>query len=213
MSRTLSTTSYAVLGLLAVRSWTPYEMTRQMHMSLGRFWPRVRSKLYEEPKKLVAHGFATATAETRGRRSRTRYEITPAGRAALATWLAAPSGAPVLEAEPLVRVFLAEHGTRAGLLRTLEDVNDWAAATVVEDARIARAYLAGEGRFPRRIAQLTLVGRFMSDFAFMTHQWSRWALTVVRDWPEDVGHAEADREALGVIVARAEHVTGAPGQE
>ena len=210
MSSTLSPTSYAVLGLLAIRSWTPYEMTRQMHLSLGRFWPRVRSKLYEEPKKLAAHGLATATVEAHGKRPRTRYEITAAGRHALAEWLATPSGPPVLEAEPLVRVFLAEHGSRNALVRSLEEVNAWAAATVLDDARIARDYLAGEGGFPDRIAQLTLVGRFLSDFAFMTHQWSRWALDTVRRWPEDTAPAEPDREALAVIAARGEHITGAP---
>lgn len=206
-STSLSTTSYAVLGLLGIRSWTPYEMTQQMHLSLGRFWPRVRSKLYEEPKKLVTHGFATAIPETRGKRPRTRYEITESGRRALAAWLATPSAAPVVEVEPLVRVFLAEHGSRAALVRTLEEVRGWAATKVLEDARIARDYLDGKGRFPDRLAQLTLVGRFLSDFALMTRDWSDWALATVRRWPDDFARAAADREALEVIAARAEHVS------
>ena len=54
----LTTTSYAVLGLLAIKPWSSYELTQQMDRSLGRIWPRATSKLYEEPKKLVEHGFA-----------------------------------------------------------------------------------------------------------------------------------------------------------
>ncbi len=50
----MTTTSYAILGLLAIRPWTTYELTQQMQRSLSRFWPRAESKLYEEPKKLVA---------------------------------------------------------------------------------------------------------------------------------------------------------------
>ena len=57
-ARGLTTTSYAILGLLAVRPWSTYELTRQMDRSLGRFWPRAESKLYEEPKKLAAQGLA-----------------------------------------------------------------------------------------------------------------------------------------------------------
>ena len=57
-----------------------------MDRALGRFWPRAESKLYEEPKKLVEHGFAAATTEHVGKRPRTVYAITGEGRAALATW-------------------------------------------------------------------------------------------------------------------------------
>jgi len=39
-----------------------YELTQQMGRSLGRIWPRAASKLYEEPKKLVAAGLARAAA-------------------------------------------------------------------------------------------------------------------------------------------------------
>src|SRR4051794_33638678 len=48
-ARGLTTTSHAILGLLAIQPWSTYELTRQMDRSLGRFWPRAHSKLYEEP--------------------------------------------------------------------------------------------------------------------------------------------------------------------
>ena len=64
--RTLTTTSYAILGLLSVRSWSTYELTQQMDRSLGRIWPRAQSKLYEEPKKLAAGGYARARQERWG---------------------------------------------------------------------------------------------------------------------------------------------------
>ena len=41
----LTTTSYALLGLLSVKPWSTYELTQQMDRSLGRFWPRSTSKL------------------------------------------------------------------------------------------------------------------------------------------------------------------------
>ena len=85
MSRgSLTTTSYAVLGLLAIQPWTSYELTQQMGRSLGRIWPRTVSKLYEEPKKLVEHGLARSSSEQNGQRTRTTYTITARGRRVLA---------------------------------------------------------------------------------------------------------------------------------
>ena len=83
----LTSTSYAVLGLLSIRPWSSYELTQQMDRSLGRFWPRAVSKLYEEPKKLVSHGLARSAVQQNGRRRRTVYTITAKGRRALAEWL------------------------------------------------------------------------------------------------------------------------------
>ncbi len=114
----LSTTSYAVLGLLSLRSWTTYELAQQMGRSLDRIWPRAESKVYEEPKKLVEHGLARAKVEQVGQRPRTRYTITAKGRRALAAWLAEPGAGPVLESEQLVKVLFAHQGTRSDTLAT-----------------------------------------------------------------------------------------------
>ena len=81
-----TTTSYAVLGLLSVRSWTTYELAKQVQRSLNWFWPRAERKLYDEPKRLVAQGLATASQEATGQRPRTVYSITDDGRRALRQW-------------------------------------------------------------------------------------------------------------------------------
>ena len=64
----LTTSSYAVLGLLAIKPWTGYELTRQATRSLRFAWPKSERLLYAEPKKLVEHGLATAREEAVGRR-------------------------------------------------------------------------------------------------------------------------------------------------
>ena len=79
----LTSTSYAVLALLALQSWTTYQLANQMERSLGWIWPRALSRLYEEPKKLVAAGLASSRQEATGRRRSTVYSITPQGRQAL----------------------------------------------------------------------------------------------------------------------------------
>ncbi len=107
----LTTTSYAILGLLAARSWSTYELIQQMERSLGHMWPRAASKLYEEPKKLVEHGLARVTRDDVGRRRRNVYAITAEGRRALAAWLEDPGAGPSLEFEQLLKISFADSGT------------------------------------------------------------------------------------------------------
>ena len=74
--RELTTTSYAILGLLAIRPWSTYELAGQMRRNLHYFWPRAESNLYAEPKRLVEGGFAQAQSQPVGKRRRTVYSIT-----------------------------------------------------------------------------------------------------------------------------------------
>ena len=59
MASKMTTSSYAVLALLHLRPWTGYELTQQAQRSLRYAWPKSTRLLYSEPKKLVAHGYAT----------------------------------------------------------------------------------------------------------------------------------------------------------
>jgi PadR family transcriptional regulator, regulatory protein AphA len=200
----LTTTSFALLGLLAVQPWSTYELARQMDRTLRRFWPRARSKVYEEPRKLVAHGLAESRTEQVGRRPRTVYTITPAGRRALAGWLAEPGAGPVVESEQLVKIWLAEHGTRADVLATLAAASAWAREQNAENLEVARAYVAGEGPFPARAPQNLLVGAFLTDFYALVAQWAQWATTVVEGWPDDPAAARPDPALLAEIARRAD---------
>lgn len=212
MASELTTTSYAILGLLASRSWTTYELARQMGRALGFFWPRAESGLYEEPKKLVAHGLARATSEVVGKRRRTVYTITPAGRRALQAWLPAASVGPVLEFEALVKVFFAEHGSRADLLATIQGVREWAEARAATGLAICREYLESKGSFPERLPWLILAGRFLYEFEEAVMRWVEWAEAVVEEWPDDVRDASPDWQALADMAARNEAVVRAATQ-
>ena len=200
----LTTTSFAVLGLLAVRPWTTYDLTRQMDRSLGRMWPRAQSKLYEEPKKLVRYGLAVATPEAVGKRARTQYAITEAGRNALAAWLQEPGQGPVLEFEQLLKITFAESGTKADALATLAATAAWARERNELNLAVARAYAAGEGEFQHRAPQNLLTGGFFTEFYAMVAQWAAWATEQVAQWPDDPTEAVPDRAALAAIAERAD---------
>src|SRR5262245_40492617 len=109
MARRTATTANAILGLLALRrEWSTWELTQQLRRNMRFFWPRAESQIYEEAKGLVAKGLAHADRAFTGRRARTTYRISPAGRRALKAWLATPPRPTALECEPLLRVFLAD---------------------------------------------------------------------------------------------------------
>ncbi len=86
----LTTTSYVVLGLIALRgASTSYDLKRALRHSIGYFWPFPHAQLYAEPARLAELGLLREEQEDHGRRRRL-YELTDAGKAALQDWLSAP---------------------------------------------------------------------------------------------------------------------------
>jgi DNA-binding PadR family transcriptional regulator len=199
----LTPTSYAILGLLAIRPWTTYELAKQMDRTLNRFWPRARSKLYEEPKKLVAQGLAEATPGANGRRPRTVYSITPAGHRALAVWLATDSTEPVFESEHILKIFYAESGSTADVLATLRHLRGWVHERTLDNVRVGSSYLTGSGPYPERLATLSLTGRFLDDYLEMIDRWAGWATEIVATWPAVPADAAPDTSALAGTVSQA----------
>ena len=206
MASDLTTTSYAILGLLSLRSWTTYELAEQMQRALGRFWPRAESGIYREPKKLEAYGLARSTTEFVGQRPRTRYTITAKGRRALADWVPTPGAGPVIEFEQLVKIFFAEHATKADLLATLAGVRASVEDSAVAAAGIPQEYLDGRGRYPERLPWLILAGKFLDDIQEAVDRWAAWAASVVEAWPEDLSQAQPDMHALETMARNNERL-------
>ncbi len=210
---TLTTTTYAILGLLAVQSWTTHELVQQVDRSTRRFWPRAQSKLYEEPKKLVALGYAQATADPVGQRRRTRYSITPDGRQALVAWLAIPGAGPVLEFEQLLKIHLGDYGTKADLLANLQATRAWVIEQNGPHLHSARTYLEGESGFQHRAAINLLVGRFLTEYYVMVDRWATWANELVSSWPDDLQEAALNRQELEELIRLAELIEPPRGPE
>jgi DNA-binding PadR family transcriptional regulator len=187
----LTTTSYLILGHLALRDWSTYELAQQLKRSTSHYWPRAESKIYEEPKKLVAHGLATASKEHTGRRPRTVYAITAKGREALRAWLGQPPQAPLVEFEGAVKVLFAEHSGKQQLLATLRSIRHQAELTREEHSALAHDLAQTGGPFPNRLHLNALVLKFMWDQAQTLINWAEWAEQQVTAWPEDITHPTA----------------------
>ena len=128
----LTTTSYAILGLLKRRPWTAYELTKYMQRSgIRAVWPRTESRIYVEFKNLVGHELATATKETKQGRKRTLYTITKAGDKSFQQWMASTEGGLRLESEPLLKLLYADLDTDAIAIQ-LEHMNQ----QLLDEARV-----------------------------------------------------------------------------
>ena len=189
-----TTTTYALLGLLGVRSWTTYELAKQVQRSLNWFWPRAERKLYDEPKRLVADGLATATKESTGKRPRTVYGITDAGREELRRWLDEPPAPPTIEFEGLVKIFFAEAGSLDQLNATLDSIAAEATARLE-----ALAVMADNGvespSFPERLHVGALPMRLSLEHEATVLRWVEWAREQVATWTDtgDPGEWDAKR--------------------
>jgi DNA-binding PadR family transcriptional regulator len=224
--RRLTTTSYAILGLLAVRPRSAYDLVEQMKRSNIRLiWPRAESKLYEEPKNLVAHGLARAREDRGGKdggerrspqlrprrssnggRRRTIYDITPAGRRALRRWLEQPGAGFLLEFESMLKVVYGDFGSKAQLLANIRGIREG----VVRGAGLGRGLvreLADQGpRFPERAHVIAIVDRYLIEVMETTLRWSKWAERIVAQWPSTTLDASMAAQARRLLRENADSV-------
>jgi DNA-binding PadR family transcriptional regulator len=181
----LTTTSYAILGQLALQDWTMYDLAKQMQRNVHYFFPRAESQIYREPKRLVTLGLATMRSEKVGRRARTIYGITAAGRQALADWLAATVTKPVtLEFEGLLRVFLGPYGTEDDLKATLADTRREIAGLLELADRISDEYLDGRAPFQRHVLVRSMIHDFLFHFGDLVDRWAERSLARAEAWPD-----------------------------
>ena len=178
----LTTTSYAILGLLAIKPWSTYELAKHMQRDLRFVWPRAESNLYAEPKKLIAHGFASASSEPRGRRRRTVYSITSAGKEALAAWIELPAAESRWESESIVKLLFANSGSPERLVEHLRRFREQAGARWRAVEAIFRPYLAGDEPFPDRVHVNVLAATLVLEAARAEAEWADRAIEEVRTW-------------------------------
>jgi len=197
-ARELTTTSYAILGFLAIRPWSTYELAGQMRRNLHYFWPRAESNLYAEPKRLLDGGYAEASSQPVGRRRRTVYSITPKGRRALEQWVTAPAGESRLESETLVKLMFATHGSKQDVLAHLRRLRDELNARQQQLRTIFDEYLAGDDPFPERVHINVLCYRLIWDTTAAEASWADWAIDEVESWPE-VAKPPDRRELMKVL--------------
>jgi PadR family transcriptional regulator AphA len=196
-------TSFAILGLLGVQPWTAYELVAQSRRSLHWFWPRSEAHLYAELKRLVERGHAEAEVVEGRRRQRTRYTITPLGRAALQDWVQTEPAPPTLEIEGLLRVLLGDQGSVKDLRAALETTARQAREVRAEGLALVEELLAAGGPFPQRLHLIEPLVTFYAEFNRLLIRWCEDTSAEVETWPDtqDIGLTPRGRERLERLIA------------
>jgi len=159
-------------------------------------WPRAESKMYEEMKRLVTAGQATATADREDSR-RTRYAISPAGRRVLSRWVAEPGSGVFFESEGALKVLFAEYGTKEQLLATINSIRAHALAALDSRARVFDEVVRDGPPYPGRIHQSALIFDLVNRLTGAVVEWADSAGARVDNWssltPDPAMRADAMR--------------------
>jgi DNA-binding PadR family transcriptional regulator len=194
------TTSYALLGLLALRSWTGYELTTQVRRSLRFAWPTSEASLYRDQQRLLQRGWAAVTVEAVGERTRKRYEITAEGRAALAQWLTTDPAPPSFEVEAIARAWLADQGRPEDLIRSMQVTAAYARTTIDEMLPVLRSYLTPDAAFPERAHVNAIAADLVTELLATLEKRCTEIAEEARRWDDDDARAEITRQRIHRIL-------------
>lgn len=212
-----TTTANALLGLLSLRSWTAYDLTQQMRRALRWVWPRSEANLYAALKKLGNAGLAEAIEEPAGgERTRTRYEITDEGVGAVHDWLGASDPEPPkVEAEVVLRAFLADLGSAEDLRRSLDATRRQCAEQIATTLPVFDEWAGDDPPFPERAHLVSLFIAFMTGHYRQLLEWCDLVEEELDTWPStaDVGMTPRMRAIFDAAVAEQRAIHDRHGAE
>ena len=182
MGRT-ATTGNALLGLLALRKeWSTWELATQLRRNMRFFWPRAESRIFDEARALVTKGLARDRQSFTGKRARTTYAITAAGRKHVQAWLATPPKETALECEPLLRVLLGDLGTVDQLRIAVAQIRADGHAILDVGRVVGAEYLSGTAPFQDQVHLRATVLDFLSHHARMLIDWADRTDATLDQW-------------------------------
>jgi len=174
----------AMLGLLARRPSTGYELSRRMERPVGWFWTAGHSQIYPELARLEAAGLVThEDVEGAGPRQTKRYHVTAAGLADLRAWVAAelePQPVRDLEVLRLWSIWTVEPEAARDLVRRVREGHvERLAAYEADLATLDGVAEAADRTRPEFASRVTLEGGVRSRRAVV--EWLDWLLEELAD--------------------------------
>lgn len=122
----------AILGLLAIRPMSGYDLSRSYQRALQQIWYAPLAQVYPTLRKMQRNGLLRVVVKVqRHRPNRKVYSLTPEGRKLLVQWLSEAPALPRMHHEFIHKLFLLsniEPAERAGLVEGyVERSAAWAA--------------------------------------------------------------------------------------
>jgi DNA-binding PadR family transcriptional regulator len=103
----LSATAKVILGMLAARPRSGYEIKQLVDSSARFFWAASYGQIYPELKRLEKAGLITGDDSSQGGRQRTTFKLTAEGRRAAREWIGTPPEVLEIRDEALLMLFFA----------------------------------------------------------------------------------------------------------
>src|SRR5215207_6211629 len=103
----LSATAKVILGMLAARPRSGYEIKTLVDSSARFFWAASYGQIYPELKRLEEAGLITGADASQGARQRTVYKLTAKGKRAAREWIERAPQVFELRDEGLLELFFA----------------------------------------------------------------------------------------------------------
>src|SRR6185437_4326200 len=97
--------TWAVLGLLAERPMSGYDIKRAVDRTIRHFWAASYGQIYPELKRLEEAGWIGGQDASQGERARRVYATTAQGRRELEAWLHGYETRIEMRDESLLRLF------------------------------------------------------------------------------------------------------------
>ena len=107
---------HAILVSLAERASTGYDLARRFDRSIGQFWTATHQQVYKVLARMEGNGWVAATRVAQeGRPDKKVYDLTDAGRAELADWIALPADPEATRSDLAVKIRGASYGDPAAV--------------------------------------------------------------------------------------------------
>jgi DNA-binding PadR family transcriptional regulator len=139
MRMQLSTTEYAVLGLLSFGERSGYDLKKAAEAGVGYVWTAAKSQVYAVLPRLVEGGHATAKHVRQERLpDKQVYRITKRGEDAFLGWLEEPVDYFSARSPFLLKIFFGGKMSREGLFAHVSRKRDAAAEELAEYREIEK---------------------------------------------------------------------------
>jgi DNA-binding PadR family transcriptional regulator len=103
----LTATGKVILGMLAARPRSGYEIKQLVDSTARFFWAASYGQIYPELKKLENAGLVTGADSSQGARQRTTFKLTADGRRVAREWIGQPPEVLETRDEGLLKLFFA----------------------------------------------------------------------------------------------------------
>ncbi|MFI7612650.1 PadR family transcriptional regulator [Nonomuraea terrae] len=164
---------YALLGLLAERPASGYELAKEFEGDLGHYaWQAGHNRIYPELARLADEGLIESAEE--GARGRRVHTITAAGLAELRAWLLEPWEGGAVRNEGVLRLFLLSALDSADARKILHAIAARSERELerIRDAVSGETPISGEGRLA--------LGWLAAGYGLRQYEasrdWAVWAL-------------------------------------